>query len=97
MHDPAVDRTVSPRGLTLHYREYTGPGRPIVLLHGLASTSRIWLLVGPLLGAEFHTVALDQRGSVTGTTPSTGRMGRSSSNSGPGGYREAVRDGAIAR
>ena len=62
MHDPAVDAYVALSGLRFHYREYAGPGRPVVLLHGLASNSRWWLLVAPLLARRFRVLALDQRG-----------------------------------
>lgn len=71
MHDPALDNTVSLRGLTFHYREY-GAGRPVVLLHGVASSSRIWLLVGPMLGEQFRVLALDQRGHGESDKPDSG-------------------------
>ena len=50
------------RGLPFHYRDWGGDGRPVLLLHGLASTCHIWDLVAPLLAQEFRVVALDQRG-----------------------------------
>ncbi len=50
------------RGLPFHYRDWGGDGRPVLLLHGLASTCHIWDLVAPLLAEEFRVVALDQRG-----------------------------------
>ena len=50
------------RGLPFHYRDWGGAGRPVLLLHGLASTCHIWDLVAPLLAADFRVVALDQRG-----------------------------------
>ena len=50
------------RGLPFHYRDWGGDGRPVLLLHGLASTCHIWDLVAPRLAEEFHVVALDQRG-----------------------------------
>ena len=50
------------RGLPFHYRDWGGDGRPVLLLHGLASTCHIWDLVAPLLAADFRVVALDQRG-----------------------------------
>ena len=50
------------RGLPFHYRDWGGTGRPVLLLHGLASTCHIWDLVAPLLAEEFRVVALDQRG-----------------------------------
>lgn len=49
-------------GLTLAYRDWGGSGRPIVLVHGLASSYTIWDLVAPRLAERFRVVALDQRG-----------------------------------
>jgi pimeloyl-ACP methyl ester carboxylesterase len=72
MDDPAIDASVTLRGLDFHYREHPGPGRPIVLLHGLASNSRWWILVGPLLAQRFRVLALDQRGHGESATPDGG-------------------------
>ncbi len=72
MDDPARDTFVTLRGLRFHYREYPGPGRPLVLLHGVASTSRIWLMVGPLLARRFRLLALDQRGHGESDKPDDG-------------------------
>jgi len=51
-----------PSGLKLAYRDWGGTGRPIVLVHGLASSYRIWDFVAPLLAEDFRVVAVDQRG-----------------------------------
>jgi pimeloyl-ACP methyl ester carboxylesterase len=59
-------------GLRLHYRDWGGSGRPVVLLHGLASTCHIWDLVAPLLGDDFAVVALDQRGHGESDRPDRG-------------------------
>ena len=56
------DCYVDLRGLPFHYRDWGGDGRPVLLLHGLASTCHIWDLVAPLLAEDFRVVALDQRG-----------------------------------
>ena len=56
------DDWVSLEGLRVHYRDWGGSGRPIVLVHGLASTCHIWDLVAPILSRNFAVVALDQRG-----------------------------------
>ncbi len=48
--------------LRLHYRDWGGRGRPLLLLHGLASNARIWDLTAPRLAGGFRVVALDQRG-----------------------------------
>jgi pimeloyl-ACP methyl ester carboxylesterase len=76
--DPAADAFVDLRGLRFHYREYRaatgGPDAapPIVLLHGLASTSRIWMLTAPFLAERCRVVALDQRGHGETAKPDAG-------------------------
>ncbi len=72
MHDPAVDKTIGLRGLSFHYREYGEAGRPIVLLHGVASNSRIWITTAPLLAGRFRVYALDQRGHGESDKPDGG-------------------------
>lgn len=72
MHDPARDAFVTLRGLRIHYREYGEGGRPIVLLHGVASNARIWLTTGPLLAERFRVFALDQRGHGESDKPDDG-------------------------
>jgi pimeloyl-ACP methyl ester carboxylesterase len=59
-------------GLTLHYRDWGGSGPVILLLHGLASSSRIWDLMAPLLRARGRVVALDQRGHDGSDKPDSG-------------------------
>jgi pimeloyl-ACP methyl ester carboxylesterase len=49
-------------GVRLHYLDWGGSGRPIVLLHGLASSCRIWDFTAPILAVHFRVLALDQRG-----------------------------------
>ena len=49
-------------GIELHYRDWGGQGRPVVLLHGLASHSGIWDLVAPLLATQSRVVALARIG-----------------------------------
>ena len=56
------ERRVAVSGLTLRVREWAAAGPPIVLVHGLASNSRIWDAVAPRLAERHHVVALDQRG-----------------------------------
>jgi pimeloyl-ACP methyl ester carboxylesterase len=63
---------ISRHGLRFHYRDWGGRGRPLVLLHGLASTARIWDLVAPLLADDYRVVALDQRGHGESDKPDEG-------------------------
>jgi pimeloyl-ACP methyl ester carboxylesterase len=60
-------------GIALHYRSYgseTNP--PLVLLHGLASTLRIWDYVAPVLAGKYWVVAYDQRGHAESEKPDNG-------------------------
>jgi pimeloyl-ACP methyl ester carboxylesterase len=66
------DRFVESNGLRFHLRDWGGTGRPLVLLHGLASNARIWDLVAPLLVDGARVVALDQRGHGLSDAPETG-------------------------
>ncbi len=58
----AIDKTLTLNELRFHYRDWGGRGWPMILLHGLASTSHIWDLVAPLLVEDARVVAFDMRG-----------------------------------
>jgi pimeloyl-ACP methyl ester carboxylesterase len=72
MSESPCDQTVTLNGLSFHYRDWGGVGQPIVLLHGLASTSHIWDMVAPILVNNYRVVALDQRGHGESDTPDHG-------------------------
>ena len=59
-------------GLRMHVRNWGGEGPPVVLLHGLASTCRIWDLVAPILAQKFSVIAIDQRGHGDSGKPDHG-------------------------
>ncbi len=46
----------------MHTLDWGGSGPPLLLLHGLSSSARIWDFVAPILAGHFHVVAVDQRG-----------------------------------
>ncbi|WP_439889179.1 alpha/beta fold hydrolase [Pseudomonas sp. MBLB4123] len=48
-------------GCQLHYEEY-GQGAPLLLVHGLGSSTRDWEYQIPTLAARYRVVALDLRG-----------------------------------
>jgi pimeloyl-ACP methyl ester carboxylesterase len=68
----AQERRLSVSGLTLRVREWPSDGPPILLLHGLASNSRIWDDVAARLALRFHVAALDQRGHGLSDRPTDG-------------------------
>ncbi|MEO8287489.1 MAG: alpha/beta hydrolase [Chloroflexota bacterium] len=70
MHDGMV--TTANTGVELHYRDWGGYGPPLVLVHGLASTLRIWDFVAPVLAEKYRVVAYDQRGHALSGKPGDG-------------------------
>jgi pimeloyl-ACP methyl ester carboxylesterase len=62
----------------VHYVDFGGSGRPIVLVHGLGGSHLNWLPVGLRLAAHGRVLALDLAGH--GRTPSVGRTARVDAN-----------------
>jgi pimeloyl-ACP methyl ester carboxylesterase len=55
--------TLELRGLTIRCRDWGNAGAtPLVLVHGLSSSSAAWQRVAEHFATRFHVVALDQRG-----------------------------------
>ena len=60
-------------GIELHYRTWGNEdASPLVLVHGLASTLRIWDFVAPILAESYFVVAYDQRGHALSEKPADG-------------------------
>lgn len=72
MVQAAIDGYFSTNGIRVHFRDWGGAGRPVVLLHGLASSCHIWDLVAPQLARDFSVIALDQRGHGLSDKPDSG-------------------------
>ncbi len=70
-------RTVDLEG-PVHYADFGGSGRPIVLVHGLGGSHVNWLPVGPRLSAHGRVYALDLAGH--GLTRSLGRTAKVGAN-----------------
>ncbi len=66
------DGVVTLDDIRLRRRDWGGQGRPVLLLHGLASHSGIWDLTAPLLAAQGRVVALDLRGHGKSDKPGHG-------------------------
>lgn len=58
----AIDKKLIANDHRFHYRDWGGRGWPVLLLHGLGSTSHVWDLVAPLIVDEARVIALDLRG-----------------------------------
>lgn len=70
-------RTVDIDG-PVHYADFGGSGRPIVLVHGLGGSHVNWLAVGPRLARHGRVYAIDLVGH--GLSRSLGRSARVSAN-----------------
>lgn len=67
------DGFVEANGLTLHYLDWGGgPGRPIVLLHGLRDQAHEWDTIAPALRPFGPVLAPDQRGHGGSDRPRDG-------------------------
>lgn len=67
-----ADAELPGRDIALRYRDWGGDGPPIVLLHGLSSSLRIWDFVAPMLARRCHVYAVDQRGHGLSSKPDDG-------------------------
>jgi 3-oxoadipate enol-lactonase len=61
---PVIDR----EGLDIYYEEF-GQGRPLLLIHGLGSSSRDWELQIPEFEQHFRVIAMDLRGHGRSAKP----------------------------
>ena len=64
-------RFATVNGVKLHYL-YAGTGSPIILLHGYAETSHMWLPLIPLLSKTHTVIAPDLRGAGQSEKPEGG-------------------------
>lgn len=65
-------QAVAVDGLRLQVEIWGGDRPPLVLLHGLASTRRMFALIAPLLADTFTVIAPDQRGHGESDKPDAG-------------------------
>jgi pimeloyl-ACP methyl ester carboxylesterase len=69
---PAIQsRFANVNGTRLHYL-IAGEGNPVVLLHGYAETSHMWIPLMPKLAASHTVIAVDLRGAGQSATPADG-------------------------
>ena len=63
--DPRYDyesKYVRANGIRLHYLEWQGPGRPLLIVHGNSHAGGVYAPLGQRLSSDFHVFAVDQRG-----------------------------------
>ncbi len=51
----------------VHYLDFGGTGRPLLMVHGLGGSSLNWMAVGPEIAHDYHAMAIDLAGF--GQTP----------------------------
>src|SRR6266481_5886527 len=66
-----VSRDAEVAGVKLHYMT-AGHGTPLILLHGYAETSRMWMPIIPLLAERFTVIAPDLPGIGDSDIPAHG-------------------------
>jgi pimeloyl-ACP methyl ester carboxylesterase len=66
-----VSRDAEVDGVKLHYMT-AGHGKPLILLHGYAETSRMWIPIIPLLAERFTVIAPDLPGIGDSAIPKDG-------------------------
>jgi pimeloyl-ACP methyl ester carboxylesterase len=70
---PIEDHTVSANGVEIHYLQTgRGDGTPVILLHGFAETSHMWVPLMQQLGDRRVVIAPDLPGSGASSMPDSG-------------------------
>lgn len=64
----------------VHYIDFGGSGRPVVMVHGLGGSALNWMAVGPEIAKNHHAFAVDLAGF--GQTPLFGRAATVGANAG---------------
>src|SRR5688500_20165178 len=57
-----ADRFITVNGLRLHYLDWGGTGRPLILVHGLDRHAHTFDHVAPHFRSRFRVIAADMRG-----------------------------------
>lgn len=60
--------TIRTKEMTFYYEE-AGPGEPLLLLHGLGSSTADWILQMEAFAAQYRVIAVDLRGHGRSTKP----------------------------
>ena len=63
---------LSVNGIDLHYLEWPGEGRPIVLWHGTSLCAAVWTPMASLLSPTHRVLAVDMRGHGLSSKPPQG-------------------------
>lgn len=71
---------VADLGGPVHYLDFGGSGRPVLMVHGLAGSAINWMAVGPEIATTNHALAIDLAGF--GQTPLLNRTATVGANAG---------------
>jgi pimeloyl-ACP methyl ester carboxylesterase len=66
------ERFFNSDGVSLHYIDWGGAGRPLVLLAGLGDTAHLYRGLAPKLASRFSVVGLTRRGHGRSSKPASG-------------------------
>ena len=66
------ERSFDSDGVNLHYIDWGGAGRPLVLLAGLGDTAHLYRSLAPKLASRFRVVGLTRRGHGRSGRPDSG-------------------------
>lgn len=69
---PHRSGVVSANGVKLHYLDWGGHGRPLLLLAGLFGSAHGFDDIAPQLARDFHVIAMTRRGHGKSDSPATG-------------------------
>jgi pimeloyl-ACP methyl ester carboxylesterase len=64
----------------VHYLDFGGTGRPLLMVHGLGGSALNWMAVGPEIAGSYHAMAIDLAGF--GQTPLFRRLAAVGANAG---------------
>lgn len=71
-HPAVQSRYVEVNGQTLHYKQWSESGTPLIFLHGVTSSSMSWDLIAPHFTAQYRVMAFDLRGHGRSSKPQRG-------------------------
>ncbi len=63
---------VEVNGITLHYKQWSDAGPPLIFLHGGTGSHRIWDLIAPNFTSGYSVMAFDLRGHGLSSNPERG-------------------------
>ena len=69
---PAQSHYVEVNGQTLHYKQWSQNGPPLLFLHGVTSSGSSWDIISPQFMSRYRVMAFDLRGHGLSSKPASG-------------------------